>query len=134
MGFELFDSRPLEHGSSDRHHAGTNILGAYRAGWTLKGGLRRGDDQCRQAGKRHERDECRSVKAHETESIIREKCLLVKEKWAYSIDTVRRLWYRVSLCGWSTLYVVSLFPLAAISDDAPAICWCVVLAVVLGND
>jgi hypothetical protein len=50
------------------------------------------------------------------------------------IDTVGRLWYRPSLCGWSTLYVVFLYAFAAISDDAPAVGWCVVLAVVLGYD
>jgi len=50
------------------------------------------------------------------------------------IDTVGRLWYRPSLCGRSTLYVVFLYAFAAISDDAPAVGWCVVLAVVLGYD
>ena len=33
--------------------------------------------------------------------IIREKCLLVKEKWAFMVDTFHCLWYVSGLCGWS---------------------------------
>jgi hypothetical protein len=50
------------------------------------------------------------------------------------IDTVGRLWYRPSLCGWSILYVVFLYAPAAISDDAPAVGRRVVLAVVSDHD
>ena len=85
MGFELFDSSAVEYGSADGHHPGPDVLGAHRARRSLQRGLRRSDDQCRQAGKRHNRDECKSVKAHGFQSIIREKCLLVKEKWAYTL-------------------------------------------------
>jgi len=53
--------------------------------------------------------------------------LLVKEKWAFVVDTRGRLWYRSRLCGWSNAYpfVVYLFERGAAS---------VCLAVVLGHD
>jgi hypothetical protein len=50
------------------------------------------------------------------------------------IDTAGRVWYRPLLCGWSILYVVFLYARAAISDDAPAVGWRVVLAVVSEHD
>jgi hypothetical protein len=60
-------------------------------------------------------------------SIIREKCLLVKEKWAFAVDMRRGLWYRSWLCGWSNAcpFVVYL-----VQHSSALVC----LAVVLGHD
>jgi len=60
-------------------------------------------------------------------SIIREKCLLVKEKWAFAVDTESGLWYRSWLCGWSNASPLVVY----LVEHSPAF---VCLAVVLGHD
>jgi hypothetical protein len=65
--------------------------------------------------------------------IIREKCLLVKEKWAFVVDTFRRLCYLSWLCGWSNACLFVVYPSERCEScqRSSAIVW---LAVVLGRD
>ena len=65
--------------------------------------------------------------------IIREKCLLVKEKWAFVVDTRRRVCYLSWLCDCSNAWRFAVYPCEPCEQFQHSLA-IVYLAVVLGHD
>src|SRR5262249_11432729 len=80
VDLEFLHVGAVEHGSPDPHHAGPNLVDPH---------LTRGGAERREADTGEEQGDAESSGAHGFRSIIREKCLLVKEKWAIELTSDR---------------------------------------------
>ena len=82
MCLEFLHLRAIEDGSTDADHTGPDLGDAHLWGVSAKNS---------QPEKREAQGERRKSSYHGSESVIGEKCLPVKEKWAFDLtlrDTV----------------------------------------------
>ena len=89
VGLEFLDVRAVEDRMADADHARTDVFDVHLGG-------RAGDDG-RHTDQGHEHGEHEPPKFHGFDSNLREKCLLVKEKWPIVLTAIAEVCYRLNL-------------------------------------
>ncbi len=88
VGFEFLDVGAVEDGTADADHARPDLIDAHLGG--------RARQQRRHPDHQRCKRDCEPTDWHGCNSVIREKCLLVKEKWAIVLTAIATVCYRLS--------------------------------------